>query len=109
MSTTAPISLEDALPGYHEARRLGFTLTTHAANRNSATYQKGDKTLAVSRNSEGDVFATLNAYPHGIIHVEIPRFSFPNENFPIFERQMDNVLVWIVTGQSARASLIHTG
>jgi len=88
------IPLEEALPGYYEALKLGFTLKVHTGDRNAATYQKSDKVLDIVRLGS-DVFTTLHAYPYRLVHVEIPRFSFPNSNFPIFERQMDDVLLWI--------------
>jgi len=37
-------SLEDTLPGYREAVKLGYQLATYSDDRNSATYCKSDLT-----------------------------------------------------------------
>lgn len=85
--------LEDTLPGYKEALRLGYTLATYSADRSYAVYCSRDMTLVVRRGVSGcRETAELCAFPIGALKLTTGDFTFPNKNFPEFERQVREIL-----------------
>ena len=83
-------------PGEEEAKRLGYTLHSFTGQRTKANYVKGGvnlpATLHLSVSGQGEAqLAKLEAFI-GIVRLSIDGFSFPNVNFPLFEKQIINIL-----------------
>lgn len=89
---------KEDLPGYREALRLGYTLARYTGNGAQAWYDKGDITLVVKTRIVDnpaiypDYTAELFACPYRMIQLHTGEFSFPNRNFPEFERQITEVV-----------------
>ncbi len=89
-------SPSNAYPGEEEAKRLGYTLHSSSGNRTKAKYVKDSvnlpATLHLSVSGQGkDQIAKLEAFL-GMVRLSVDDFSFPNVNFPMFEKQLINIL-----------------
>lgn len=74
------------LPGYEEAKALGYNLNYHGGDRRSAVYTKLGIHLDIKKKDEG-LEADLS-FIEGLLIVQTLPFSFPNENFEVFETQI---------------------
>lgn len=71
------------LPGQKEAAALGYTLHSRSGNGSSAHYNKDGLGLTVWANGEAEL-----SFMHSMLTVTTGKFAWPNTNFPLFERQV---------------------
>ncbi len=76
------------LPGYDEALALGYHLTSYSNNRSSADYSKDSLVLVMTDKGKATLWACI-----GAVELEVKSFSFPNENFHLFEKNMNSILL----------------
>jgi hypothetical protein len=74
-------------PGEEEAKKLGYSLYSHSGDKSSASYSKEKLCLTVYKSGD----ARLSSY-YKLIRLESGKFSFPHENFHIFENQIIELL-----------------
>ena len=74
------------LPGYEEALDLGYTVRYYGGDKKSASYMKNGVLLTIVSKEYG-----LEAHLElvwKLLLVKTPSFTFPNENFKVFENQV---------------------
>ena len=79
--------MDNTLPSYSDAKVLGYNLWFHSGDKSSATYSNGKLALTVNK----DGIATLSAQ-YKMVELSIKNFRFPNGNFRIFEKQINNII-----------------
>lgn len=79
--------MDNILPGRKEAEQLGYTLFCYSGDKSCATYCNGQLGLTVNKNGN----ASLSAQ-YMLVELSIKNFSFPNINFNLFEKQINDIL-----------------
>lgn len=91
------------LPGYEEAKQLGYNLYAHSGNQQSATYMKGPLALDVWYAEDG-LKAKLSAQI-GLITITAGELSFPHRLFEkVFEKQIQQAYDGAKDAMEARVS-----
>jgi hypothetical protein len=75
------------LPGYDEATALGYSLVSYSGNGKQANYYKDNKTLIINNKGNASLWDSIM-----MIELEIKSFSFPSNNFHLFEKSLDTIL-----------------
>ena len=75
------------VPGYEKAASLGYTLFAFGADHRSATYSKGKLILRIWADNRAEVSSVI-----GLVILSAGEIGWPNENFHIFEKQVQDIL-----------------
>lgn len=75
------------LPGYKDAYKLGYSLYSHSGDKKSATYIKDGLSLKISDKGTAELLAMYK-----MVILKVDSFSFPHKLIHTFENQIKDCL-----------------
>ena len=78
----------DELPGRDQATKLGYSLSSSAADGHSASYVKDGITLTIEKHGSSTGMLASMWARIGIVEMEIKAFQFPHPLFRKFEAKL---------------------
>lgn len=74
-------------PNQKEAEKLGYSVCSYSGDKSIVSYNNGNMCLTIYDGKEAELSSSYK-----MIQLNTGKFSFPHENFHIFENQMLHLL-----------------